>query len=341
MIYIAYQCSNLFYPPFSVSVFSLLKNYKGKDEIKIFIVSKDFSSKNLAKVHNIQKSFGQPENAEIILLPDLKSKEWGLCFDSYKGKWSMDSFEKMCLSDLLPSYVDKVLYLDSDTLICKDISDLWNTNLDGNYVAAACDFMSKQYYNLFGLSDSDYYINSGVLLWNLSELRKIHFIDILRSYLIKNQGFVFFAEQTAVSVLCKGKIKKLPLSDNSTTILYQLTPKNIFSLRKPFNSYSEKEIIDAKENCTIMHMTTCFLANNRCWFSNSNCKNKPIFNSYADQTPEFQYSKDNRKLKKKLIDCFVLILPKTFVCWLGGNIIIRKEYQNLFHIRRKAKNSLL
>lgn len=337
MIYIAYQCSDLFYPPFSVSVFSLLKNHKGKDEIKIFIVSKDFSLENLSKIHHIQKSFGQPENAEIIPLPNLKSKEWGLCFNTYNGKWSLDSFEKMCLTDLLPSYVDKVLYLDSDTLICKDIADLWNTNLDGNYVAAACDFISKHYYNLFGLSDIDYYINSGVLLWNLSELRKIHFIDMLRSYLVKNQGFVFFAEQTAISVLCRGKIKKLPLSYNSTTILYQLTPKNIFLLRKPYNSYSEEEIINAKENCTIMHMTTCFLTNNRCWFSNSNCKNKPIFNSYADQTPEFQYSQDNRKLKKRLIDFFVLILPKTFVCWLVGKYYNKKRISKYVSYKKKTE----
>lgn len=85
---------------------------------------------------------------------------------------------------------DKVLYLDVDTVIMNDLSELWNTNLASNYIAAR--------------PESEYYINSGVLLMNLKAIRNSKKDDLL-IHLIKTCRFVF-PDQDAINIAFKNHI---------------------------------------------------------------------------------------------------------------------------------------
>lgn len=52
---------------------------------------------------------------------------------------SPTTYVRLSLTDLLPD-VSKILYLDSDVLIDDDISELYETPLNGNVIAATKDF---------------------------------------------------------------------------------------------------------------------------------------------------------------------------------------------------------
>lgn len=89
---------------------------------------------------------------------------------------------------------DKVLYLDVDTVVDGDISELWNYPIGGNCIA--------------GREESDGYINSGVLLMNLKQIRTIGYDDRLIQ-LLKTCKFVF-PDQDAINVVFKNKIAYIP-----------------------------------------------------------------------------------------------------------------------------------
>ena len=80
---------------------------------------------------------------------------------------------------LLPRLLDveSVLYLDTDTYICRSISGLLSTDLSKYTIAARTDFASTcgTFLNFIDdniISETDPYLNSGVLLWNLAHSRK-------------------------------------------------------------------------------------------------------------------------------------------------------------------------
>lgn len=81
---------------------------------------------------------------------------------------------------ILPNHIERVLYIDPDTLILNNLSDLWNMELsDKQYFAAASHSMlgiSNSINNLRLNTDHSYF-NSGVILMDLTKARKIVDLD--------------------------------------------------------------------------------------------------------------------------------------------------------------------
>ena len=71
---------------------------------------------------------------------------------------------KIWYSKFLP--VNKVIHLDIDTIICDKLDGLWKKDVSGKWLAAVPE--SQKWYNPFG----DKYYNTGVVLFNLAQIRK-------------------------------------------------------------------------------------------------------------------------------------------------------------------------
>lgn len=81
---------------------------------------------------------------------------------------------RVLLPELLPE-LDRILYLDCDTLVRADLSALWQTDLAGRYVAATDNVLERNYADRaerLGLPRGQRYFNSGVLLFNLAKMRQ-------------------------------------------------------------------------------------------------------------------------------------------------------------------------
>ena len=121
------------------------------------------------------------------------------------------TYFRLFLPELYPQY-DKVLYLDSDIIVLGDISELYNTDMGTNLVAAAPDDII-QYNKVFqdyaelvvGVEKYQNYFNAGVLLMNLDELRKFNFQEKFL-YLLGTVKFSVAQDQDYLNRLCKGKV---------------------------------------------------------------------------------------------------------------------------------------
>ena len=58
--------------------------------------------------------------------------------------WSTANFYRLRLPDLLKD-VKKIIYLDTDTLIYKDLSKLYNYNIEGKYFIGMLEFKGKKF----------------------------------------------------------------------------------------------------------------------------------------------------------------------------------------------------
>lgn len=90
---------------------------------------------------------------------------------------SVSALFKFLLPNILVD-LDRVLYLDGDLICRTDLTDLFNTELGDNYVAAVPD-SGQIYYKHAYVKRVTKYINSGVMLLNLAKMRADNLPEVL------------------------------------------------------------------------------------------------------------------------------------------------------------------
>lgn len=103
-------------------------------------------------------------------------------------------------ADRVPEMPPNLIYLDTDTVLCGDIAELWNTDLGRAEFGAVRDYYGCRF---FGIN----YLNSGVLLLNLPRIRETGLFRRALDLCAKKK--VFLADQTALNRLARNK-KVLP-----------------------------------------------------------------------------------------------------------------------------------
>ncbi len=114
--------------------------------------------------------------------------------------------------------VPRLVYLDCDVLVFRDLSELFNLELSPGKVLAAvpdsetlslaedCPTIAEA----MGLPVKGAYFNCGVMLMNLDELRKQHFFERSIEFLNAWRANYRFWDQSAINFLLHGKTQMLP-----------------------------------------------------------------------------------------------------------------------------------
>lgn len=132
------------------------------------------------------------------------------------------TYFRLLLPDLIDE--DKCLYLDTDMIVCGDTAELYGIPLEGYELAGV---KAPQYHNFpdggkeycerTGIPSMDQYINAGVLLLNLSLMRKNHFTQ---KAMLLVEHFFPAQDQDIINRLSYGMIKHLPLKFNMPASYY-------------------------------------------------------------------------------------------------------------------------
>jgi len=128
---------------------------------------------------------------------------------------------------------DKLLYLDIDIMFNRDIRLLYDVNIESYEYAAARDHYGK--YLLY-----PNYINAGVLLLNMREIRRTGLLKKARE-LIKSKKLTF-ADQSAI-IRSTSKRKLFPQRFNDQKFLHRHTVVRHFSKRLFYFPYPHTENI--------------------------------------------------------------------------------------------------
>lgn len=205
------------YVPFlTVALASLLDNASKEFFYSIFVLTSNLKQENK---DSILKQKTENSNIEFISL----SKELDKIQDMFhlRDYYSKETYYRIFIPNLFPQY-KKVLYLDCDITVLKDVSELYNTSIHGYYVAAAVEEV-MQTFEVFGnyvekadgINRKDYF-NAGILLINCRRWRNKHiaerFVDLLNRY-----TFRVVQDEDYLNVLCKGNVKKISLGWNKTS----------------------------------------------------------------------------------------------------------------------------
>lgn len=216
-----------------------------KEQICYFIVNDNISNDKIIKLKKTAELF----KTEINFI-NVSEKNFNNVYLS--GHVSKAAYFRLALADILPDNIEKVLYLDVDLLVCDNIKNLWNTDLENLPLGAVPDYgimassrLCDQKESVIGLPVGEKYFNSGVLIINLKKWREEkYFLKILE--IINNNKFPHH-DQDALNKLFMYKWKTLDLRWNVIPPVFNLFPKILFN-----NKY-RKTALNAKKNPGIIH----------------------------------------------------------------------------------------
>lgn len=128
---------------------------------------------------------------------------------------------RLFIADELDKSISKVLYLDCDIVCNGEINKIFNIPITTS-VGAVCDEGIRKNYPLFKKNmakfDKDKYFNSGVIMFNLNEVRKKHnLLDECMRYLLEYNKDPF-SDQSALNYIFKNDCTYLPK-------VYNMQPK--------------------------------------------------------------------------------------------------------------------
>ena len=238
------------------------------------------------------------ENSLIILKSFMKRYSLNLEMIFYNMGNNFESFKNCRLSQsayyrlLLPIFInlDRILYLDGDTLTYKDISEVFQIDFNDNYIVGTLDYISDGV-DYLGIK-SNKYINTGVILMNLEKIRNDKkYYDLIN---ITTKVELKHFDQTAINYVLYPKLGQLPFKFNVFTFYDQSDINEyIKSLRQNVNV---TQIEEALYDPSIMHS----VGGPKFWFTHSkkfDCNKKKdcscnnyncIWISYANKTDYYQ-----------------------------------------------------
>ena len=125
--------------------------------------------------------------------------------------FTLTIYYRLFIPEMFPEY-DKGIYIDSDVVLNSDIAELFDKDLGSNLIGASPDWSIQNVPPLCRYTDEAVgvphaeYINSGILLMNLAELRRVELGKRFLQLLNKYHFDCIAPDQDYLNALCRGRI---------------------------------------------------------------------------------------------------------------------------------------
>lgn len=136
---------------------------------------------------------------ETINIRDFVPRFYDMAGPNFCTQWTYIGLIRTALTKVFPK-MDKVLSIDCDTIVDRDISELWDIPLDGYYFAATKEPLLTDQLGIL-------YTNVGITMMNLKKMRDDGKDDELINAL--NKQYFLYVCQDAMNQYCQGNILEL------------------------------------------------------------------------------------------------------------------------------------
>lgn len=231
--------------PTIVAMTSIMENSNKNTECDFYIMHPaDFKEENKEKLKTLSKKYSRCHVNLIDMGNQYKNA-------NDKGHITTPAYYRLSLSELLPQ-LDKIIWLDGDTLTLQDLRQMYDIDMKGYYYKGWLDdnVNGTQSFNIY----DDHYICSGVMLINLKALRENKMVEKFEQFIKENNNKLVQHDQTVINVLCCDKIGILPpkfgmFNYHKSGEAYKSYSDNLISP----NKYTPQDLIDAFNDLCVLH----------------------------------------------------------------------------------------
>lgn len=239
IIPVVYASDENFLKQTYVSIYSVLANRKENYELKFYILVPEGCEKQKYNEHWEFLNY----SIEYISISTNYFQNVKMLMQHI----SKPTYYRLLIPMLLPE-LDKCVYLDGDTICLCDIKELFAVELENNLLAGAMGavipFDTAYKEKVLNVPDATYYINAGVLVMNLKQMREENKIE---EFLIYSEKQLPCQDQDVLNICCYNRIHLLPLKYNIYNTAFNM------SVEMLMERYKREEIEEAFAKPAIIH----------------------------------------------------------------------------------------
>ena len=196
-IHVALAFDRNYMVPFLITLTSIFANKK-KSRIIIHAVTSDVNENEKSHIKNYIKDHSCDIFFYDILNYNLE--KLSLPADTH---FTRAIYYRLFIPLIIPKEIEKIIYLDTDTIVIGDLWDLYDKDIGRFPLGAALDNQMDARPEL-GIYSKGAYFNSGVLLINTKLWKSNHITKKTVKYLSKNNGQkIRFGDQDALNFILK------------------------------------------------------------------------------------------------------------------------------------------
>ena len=271
---IIYTFNNNFVPQVAAGIASVCENNCNEETIVFYLFVLHVSEHNKNELEKLVYIYHR--NVVFIELQNINRY---FDFEIDTTGWNPIVLARLLLDQLLPEEVERVLYLDGDTIVRGNLHDLYYTNMNGSVIGASLEpTYSIDKKNIINMKGYPYY-NAGVLLIDLARWREQGTGKQILDFYAAHKGNLFSNDQDAINGSQKGRIYTLSPKYNYFNVFDQYSYDFLKSLCD--YSYIDRSTFnEAKKEPVIVH----YLGEERPWREGNHHRFKKDYVQYLSRT---------------------------------------------------------
>ena len=309
-------------PYMGTSILSLLENNVDCFKtINLYIIDNGISEENQKKLLEQSNSYKNTNMSFFHL-----EERFSLLHPLVENGWDNTIYGRFFLDDVIDKDVEKVLYLDSDTIVKASLSDLIATDITEYCLAGATDIEQDFKKEYLDMDSTSHYINSGVLLVNMKKWRELKIVDRLIEFVNTFPKKLTCPDQDAINAVCGNMTLILPIKYNFGWMLSESHLQWDYYKCNFHYSYDElyDTVKDSYANVVVFH----YFGPYKPW-RREECPSgfeKPFLYYYNKSVWKQKRGFINRK---NMLKYYFIRKPQTALVWLAKGIIGPKRYRKL------------
>nr|WP_255428553.1 MULTISPECIES: glycosyltransferase family 8 protein [unclassified Saccharibacter] len=321
-VHIVLSFNDRYLKPACATINSILTHTANKNDITFYVLHDEGLSQST--INRIEDTYEGDAHFCFVRVGESFVNRFPL----NRKEINVNTYYRLLLQNTMPSCVERIIYLDTDIIVCDDIVDLWNFHLDNHLMAGARDESGAVCsWRLFGSHMNETYVNAGVLLLDLKKAReKYGNLDFLyaRSF-YENDVNITMQDQDILNIAYKDDIALLPLSWNvPSSAYYRKSAHSDGDYEGRENFFSDKERQEAVNHPKIIHFT----GKQKPWKFNSMHPLKALFWSYLRKTSRLSWRE------------YILSLNNAITIKKGAVILRQnRDFRTLFSIENLKRSS--
>ncbi len=321
------------YAPFAGVSLSSLLSHNRDTELRIFAITLGVCEQSRKRLQEIAAANGR--TVEFIDGKALANELNALQLSPYRGSAAANL--RLFFDRLLPPDVDRLLYLDCDTLVCDALKDLTELDLGGKAIGAVRDSLTARYKPLLGLDKAQSYYNSGVLLIDAKRWRESRLTERVKAFLQSDPTPLLFPDQDLLNLALGDEITPLPVQYNFQPHHRVFSDEAYFSAYPQQEYYAPAELQAAREHPCILHVYR-FIGEFP-WHGGKLHPDTALWDKELAGTPwrDLQREAPRRDMTIKIERILYRILPKRLFLQLFAAVTTRNQKKQLKALKKEKK----
>lgn len=237
-LHVAAACNAAYAMPLATMLASLTASLDPTRKVTLHILNRDLGDALKSKV---EATVGEARASFHWI--DIKEKRFAFLATTIRGfdTVSLETYYRLLLPEVLPPDLDKVIYLDCDLVVCRDLGEVWDLDISGVSLYACPELIADaavaaapqgiRRYRELGLAGDQKLFNAGVLLINLKYWRENQVFLRALVYVREMGQDLRWHDQEALNVVLAGSWQTLDPRWNVTMHVFSADPQSARTAR--------------------------------------------------------------------------------------------------------------